>query len=559
MTSKKRSFIVEKSPGLFSSGVRYTGSTPGTVAKKVANDLLKNHNSKKLSFSLRETTKGGKKTIYEYTALKEKLNKPQKDIFKTHKIIVKKGGANNNNYGIDKYMPSLIKEITKFNLDGVKKCLERGDDPNEFYEHESSIGHMISNLTSSESYMTHHYDKFKFMTMFKLLVEKGADLYFYMPRICADRVYDLWEYVLSLNIDLYDYIIPYYNEKENLITICLEYGDFKFLKMLADKYIIDYKWIDKNGNSLMHIVAKSYREYSENEYLVPPTETHEKIKFLALKGVDIYLKNNENKSAYDILVEKNMNGNIKRVISLINGENTLSSLMSALSSASCEDISGYSYKFSYLFENIDFFTGSEKKLLVILNKFLEKIDECGIVGMKKEKKINLASFSEKVISNKNNENTSRRWSNEKIIDYVLKIIDIFYSTDMKSSDDKYIRSSKDLMEQDIYREKLISYGCVIEDPAFQKLDKGNPIFSKDADFYDGEMMPVEGTARGEFFYNIRDVDANGHITRAFSKLNFDKLKNNPVTKRDWINTESSFNNRKKVNIEKNNNNKKNNI
>lgn len=73
------------------------------------------------------------------------------------------------------------------------------------------------------------------------------------------------------------------------------------------------------------------------------------------------------------------------------------------------------------------------------------------------------------------------------------------------------------------------------------------------------MISVKGTKHGEFFYNIRDVDAEGLITRAFSKLNFDKLKNNPVTRRNWKNG-TNTNNRKKDYIGKkgtNTNNQKN--
>jgi len=59
------------------------------------------------------------------------------------------------------------------------------------------------------------------------------------------------------------------------------------------------------------------------------------------------------------------------------------------------------------------------------------------------------------------------------------------------------------------------------------------------------MMPVEGTVRGEFFYNIRDVDKDGKITRAFSKLSLDKLNINPITRRKWH--DGNTNNRKRLN------------
>lgn len=88
-------------------------------------------------------------------------------------------------------------------------------------------------------------------------------------------------------------------------------------------------------------------------------------------------------------------------------------------------------------------------------------------------------------------------------------------------------------------------------PTFDTLKLESPVFSKNAEFYDDEMMPVEGTVRGEFYYNIRDVDANGQITRAFSKLNCDKLKNNPLSRRNWKNSNGT-NNRRKVNFGKNN-------
>lgn len=235
-------------------------------------------------------------------------------------------------------------------------------------------------------------------------------------------------------------------------------------------------------------------------------------------------------------------------------ENMVPLMLSILSLTSCE----YNWyrplnTIKFLFESIVWIGCPFDKLLPILKKLLDRIDECKIIKMKKEKKKYLEGFVDKIYYSGVFRNNVL--SVEKKIDYILKTIDVFFSTDMTLGDDKDIRSSKVLMANDIFIKKLLDYGCILEKPGFQNLIMTNPVFSKDAEFYDSEIMPVEGIARGEFFYNIRDVDADGRITRAFSKLSFDKLENNPFTRREWKNT-ANTNNRRRVDVGKKNNNSK---
>lgn len=125
MESETRSFIID---GL-SDGYIYIDKMPGLAAKKAAYNLFKkNDRKKKIIFSLREMTKGRKKTIYTYTALKEKLNKDSK----IYKIIIKKSDSDNRslnkkggfifydnrNYGhINEKDPILAPDVEWFGVD----------------------------------------------------------------------------------------------------------------------------------------------------------------------------------------------------------------------------------------------------------------------------------------------------------------------------------------------------------------------------------------------------------------------------------------------------------
>lgn len=325
-----RSFKIDSS----SSIRRYTGNTPGEAAKKAADYLfLRNGYKSPLIFFLKETTRGGKKEVYTYTAFQKKLKKPQKitfnnkDTYRTHKILVKKGGANNNDrirnnsnennydnnnningnnnnntprrsdYEDDEWnnsvfddMPRLIKATLRLDYNAVKECLDRGDDPNRRYENLDTL----SNLIHVDSFRG--YNKSKYFSIIKLLVERGADLIKYINIILDYQRYDMFEYVLSLDIDLYENIIPHYDDdnKINLITACYTYGDLKCIEMLDNKYIIDYNYVDNNGDSLLHLIVGT----NTNEMI------EKKIKFLTDNNIDINIKNNYGYTAYDILMSK---------------------------------------------------------------------------------------------------------------------------------------------------------------------------------------------------------------------------------------------------------------
>lgn len=77
-----RKFTVEKS-SIGESGGRYISETPSAAAKKAASRLFaKKTDLKPIKFTLRETTRGSSKPVYEYTASKEKLKNPSTRIIK---------------------------------------------------------------------------------------------------------------------------------------------------------------------------------------------------------------------------------------------------------------------------------------------------------------------------------------------------------------------------------------------------------------------------------------------------------------------------------------------
>lgn len=71
-----RTFTVEKS-SINESGGRYKSENPSSAAKKAASKLFaKSKNAKTITFSLRESTRGSEKKVYEYKATQETLAKP---------------------------------------------------------------------------------------------------------------------------------------------------------------------------------------------------------------------------------------------------------------------------------------------------------------------------------------------------------------------------------------------------------------------------------------------------------------------------------------------------
>ena len=92
-----RKFTVDKS-SIGESGGRYNSETPSAAARKAASRLFaKKSDLKPIKFTLREKTRGSSKTLYEYTASKEKLKNPS-----TRTIKDKNGNEKKieNNYKI---------------------------------------------------------------------------------------------------------------------------------------------------------------------------------------------------------------------------------------------------------------------------------------------------------------------------------------------------------------------------------------------------------------------------------------------------------------------------
>ena len=94
MVGDKRTFTVESS-NVQESGGRYTSKNPLSAAKKAASQLFKKaaktkHKTKKqITLSLRETTVGSDKTVYEYVAKRIKLKTPKVIEIKGVKIVYK--------------------------------------------------------------------------------------------------------------------------------------------------------------------------------------------------------------------------------------------------------------------------------------------------------------------------------------------------------------------------------------------------------------------------------------------------------------------------------------
>lgn len=89
-----RSFTVASS-SIGSVGGRYKSKNPSAAAKKAATKLFAKKNVAKIQFSLRESTRGSDKKVYEYTAIRETLTKPLVrtingvEIVNKYKIVLK--------------------------------------------------------------------------------------------------------------------------------------------------------------------------------------------------------------------------------------------------------------------------------------------------------------------------------------------------------------------------------------------------------------------------------------------------------------------------------------
>lgn len=167
------------------------------------------------------------------------------------------------------------------------------------------------------------------------------------------------------------------------------------------------------------------------------------------------------------------------------------------------------------------------KLLLLEKLFLYRIDDCPSIQLIPKKKELLSDVVNYIVK------YNPYLSVEDKTNYVSRLIEIYFAGNMSMTDDNHLIHNDFLMSNNILKKKLTKLGCRLPTNNFSNLKFETPVFSKNAEFFDDEMMPTQGIARGEFFYNIRDVDSDGRITRAFSKLNFDKLKNNPFTRREW--------------------------
>jgi hypothetical protein len=91
--SSNRSFTIHSSNTEISGG-RYVSLTPISAAKKASEYIFNAHpRMKKLTLSLRETTKGSKNKIYAYKAHKSKNNNVQVKVHKSGKLSRKFGGG----------------------------------------------------------------------------------------------------------------------------------------------------------------------------------------------------------------------------------------------------------------------------------------------------------------------------------------------------------------------------------------------------------------------------------------------------------------------------------
>ncbi len=194
----------------------------------------------------------------------------------------------------------------------------------------------------------------------------------------------------------------------------------------------------------------------------------------------------------------------------------------------------------------------------VLKKILKVVDDFGVLNYEKLQET-VKIFNFRRIFTIRQETLSQQKENYKKIATVIFSSDI---SELSSSDLKDSRFTKKLLTifgREDGRAFINNLNIKHDDDddninknlAYERIGQSKPLFSENAEFYDEEMMPIEGMAKGEFFYNVRDVDKDGKITRAFSKLNFKKLDKNPFTRRDWITNENKIltNSRKKFSLD----------
>ncbi len=133
----------------------------------------------------------------------------------------------------------------------------------------------------------------KTISAIKSLLDRGADIYLEdtVLIICnSECPMEIFELFMSYNPDIYKYMI---NGNRNLLTACADVGNLEKLQMLN----ADYKFIDKYGNSLIH-----YAVYNNNS-----TDSLKKVK---KHGVDIFIKNKKEKTAYTLAETNFLSNNV---------------------------------------------------------------------------------------------------------------------------------------------------------------------------------------------------------------------------------------------------------
>lgn len=92
-----------------------------------------------------------------------------------------------------------------------------------------------------------------------------------------------------MNLDLYKIKIiddGDYHLEINLIEATFKNGDMTIIKMLSNKYDINYDYIDSDGNNLLHNVINCHSDIHKKFNMLKT-----KILFLLRKKVDINHKN----------------------------------------------------------------------------------------------------------------------------------------------------------------------------------------------------------------------------------------------------------------------------
>lgn len=183
---------------------------------------------------------------------------------------------------------SLFTAIKKLNVNDVKNCLDNGANPN--YK-------LQEDLTPIETLIKTRFDKDKSMQIFRLLVDRGGDIYQALIVICLSDDIDYFKYVLDMNLDLYTYqLINNNNNKVSLLYVSFSYGSMKTIDMLLKKYPVNFLFIDEDGNNLLHLIM-------DNNEMFDLSKLRPKIKLLLEKGVDINHKNDDDETPYDCAID----------------------------------------------------------------------------------------------------------------------------------------------------------------------------------------------------------------------------------------------------------------